>query len=145
MGYRVTYVKDLDKYRDILDDLDKETFPKGEPIYRKTGSEWWIVWWEGKPVGFAGIKFVEPGTAFLCRCGILRKHQGKGLQRKLIKIRENFARKNKIKDIITYTHSNTTKSANNLIAAGYRLYMPEKNWGWLPLKESLFWIKRLTA
>ena len=54
-------------------------------------------------------------------------HCGHGLQRRLIRIRVQKARKIGKRRVISYTMGNA-RSGNNLIACGFRLYNPENCW-----------------
>lgn len=94
-----------------------------------SGREWWIVKDTDakEAVAFAGLR--EFGTyAFFCLAGVLKKYRGQGLQRRLIKAREKWAREYGKTSCITYTLLNNHKSSNNLIECGYRLYSPEYQW-----------------
>ncbi len=92
-------------------------------------------------VAFAGV---VPSTharnsGYFCRVGVLPKHQGFSLQRRLMRAIEAEARRIGWDRIVSDTTDNLA-SANNFIAAGYRLYVPEIPWGWL---HTLYWQKRI--
>jgi len=101
---------------------------------------WWIAYRCDEPAGFAGIvpSSIGLGVGYLKRAGVLPWHRGNGLQRRLLKVREAKARKLGWSRIITDTTDNVP-SANNLIAAGYRLFQP-RPWAF---KHSLYWTKEL--
>jgi GNAT superfamily N-acetyltransferase len=93
------------------------------------GSDWWIVWDEHKsPVGYCGV-ILYKDFAVHKRCGVLPCARGHGLQKKLIKTRENFARKNGCEMICTYVSIENNFSANNLFDCRYRAYNPDWRWG----------------
>jgi len=93
------------------------------------GSEWWIVWDENmEPVGYCGI-VIYSDFAVHKRSGVLPRVRGHGLQKKMLALREAFARKQGCNLICTYVSVQNTHSANNLIAQGYRVYNPEWRWG----------------
>jgi GNAT superfamily N-acetyltransferase len=76
---------------------------------------------------------------YMCRSGVAEDARGQGLQRRLLRVREAFARKNGARWLISDTTDNTI-SANNLIAVGFRLFNPSVPWG---LKHALYWCKRI--
>lgn len=93
------------------------------------GSEWWIVWDENMdPVGYCGVVIYDD-FAIHKRCGVIRRARGHGLQRKMLRTRENYARKQGCVCINTYVQVQNVVSANNLIKAGYKAYNPEWRWG----------------
>jgi RimJ/RimL family protein N-acetyltransferase len=93
------------------------------------GSDWWLVWDENnEPVGYCGI-VVYDGFAIHKRCGVLPRARGNGLQKKMLRLRENFARKAGCESVSTYVSIYNAPSANNLIKSGYRVYNPEWRWG----------------
>lgn len=117
--------------RSIIRGLDRLCFPSDDP-YEPRGSWWWIARDGENPVGYAGLKPLkdEPGVAFMSRVGVLPTHRGKGLGRRLVEVRVQFARSQPdIDTLITYTSPQNIASANNLISAGFRLYTPEYFWG----------------
>lgn len=103
---------------------------------------WWLAFSKGHPVAFAGMNIVtsSPDMAFLCRAGVLPDHRGHGLQRRLIRVRVNKAKRLGLSNVISTTYDNP-RSANNLLAEGFRLYQPESPWG---AEGTNYWIKNLT-
>lgn len=93
------------------------------------GSDWWIIWDENsEPVGYCGI-FIYDEFSIHKRSGVLPRARGNGLQRKMLTIRESFAKKAGCKSVMTYVSIENTYSANNLFDRGYRAYNPEWRWG----------------
>lgn len=95
------------------------------------GREWWIakdvVCGKSHTVAFAGLR--EFGNfAFLCLSGVSKMYRGQGIQRRLIRAREQWARRNGKTACITYTLASNPVSSNNLIRCGYKLYSPEYAW-----------------
>jgi GNAT superfamily N-acetyltransferase len=82
---------------------------------------------------------ILPGTGYLCRAGVLESHRGRGLQKRLIRVRERKARKLGWTHVVTDTYENPA-SANSLIKCGFRSYLPRNPWG---AKGVAYWIKRL--
>lgn len=120
--------------------LHKELFPAdAHPDY--SAGDWWLLYVGAELAGFAGLhSSVQWGDAgYLVRSGVRGKFRGKGLQRRLIRLRERQARARGWKWAITSTYDNHA-SANNLIACGYRLYEPQRPWG---AKGTLYWRRQL--
>ena len=123
--------------------LQLACLPQDDPIFPEDG--WW---WLGynlindQPVAF-GI--LEPSqqwldTAYLSRAGVLPAWRGKGLQRRLITLRERVARNKGFTWMISDTTDNIP-SSNNLIKCGYRLIEPSAPWA---NTDSLYWTKKLS-
>jgi GNAT superfamily N-acetyltransferase len=112
--------------------LDAECFPSDHrPVLEN--SLWWVVWHGKEPVGYAGLRVCEgaqnKGLGFLSRAGVVRKHRGKGLQRRLIRAREAAARSFGLSELVTYVAHWNCPSINSLVACGYRFYRPATKWG----------------
>lgn len=109
-----------------------------EPVERvhinRPNEAWWIGEDEhGEPVCYAGAK-IWKGTGgesalYMHRAGVLPGARGKGLQRRLIAARVQFARRAGISEVWTYTAHTSIASANNLIRAGFTLWVPAA-WGY---------------
>lgn len=123
--------------------LDKICFPQDAPPPTDT-ARWWIAWAGDCAAAYAGLRCCQSpenrGLAFLCRAGVLSRHRGNGLQKRLIRVREKAARASGVTELVTYTTLWNVASANSLIACGFRLYNPASRWGG---KESLHWRKAL--
>lgn len=136
---------DLASEEDVeaLRDLHELCFGTTAPQVTYDKGAWWLVYKVGgkDPMGFGGIvpSTLGPGYAYLKRSGILPDHRGHGLQRRLIAIRERWARKEGFHTVVTDTCDNTP-SANNLIRSGYFLFEPKPLWG---LKGGLYFKKPL--
>ena len=122
--------------------LQKTCLPQDTP-YDVSEGWWWIGYYNGTPVAFAGLVKSSQwhGTGYLCRAGVLRVCQGKGIQKRLIKLRMRFAKKQGFTHVVTDTRDNPA-SANSLISCGMKMYDPRSPWAY---KESCYWIKRLNA
>jgi GNAT superfamily N-acetyltransferase len=120
--------------------LHQECFEVDKPCDFSKGF-WWIAYDEGAPVAFGGLtqssQYSDVG--YLCRSGVLPSHQGRGLQKRLIKARERKARKLGWNWLRTDTHDNPA-SSNSLISCGFRLYQPYRPWAF---KHSLYFRKKL--
>jgi GNAT superfamily N-acetyltransferase len=120
--------------------LQRLTLPSDSPC-TLAGAMWWLVYDGSQPVAFAGLRrsaqFCDAG--YLCRAGVAASHRGQGLQRRLIQVRENQARKSGWKWLLTDTYCNPP-SANNLIARGFKQYTPSVPWA---AEAATYWLKKL--
>lgn len=111
--------------------LDQECFPSDHrPVLEN--SLWWVVWRGKEPVGYAGLRVCQSaqnkGLGFLSRAGVVAKHRGRGLQKRLIRAREAEARGLGLNELITYVAHWNCPSINSLVACGYRFYRPATKW-----------------
>lgn len=134
-----------DEDLDWLRDLHRYTFGDSAPMLDFDYGAWWLVFRrdDPEPAGFGGIVPSDcdygPGFAYLKRAGVVHDHRGHGLQRRLLRIREAYARREGYHTILTETRDNP-QSANNLIKAGYQMWDPPTPWA---LAGSLYWRKLL--
>ena len=120
--------------------LQKTCLPDDDPTFPEDGI-WWVGYDNKQAVAFCLIKPSSQweDTAYLARSGVLYYWRGRGLQKKMIRIREKHARSRGY----TWLISDTTKnppSANSLARLGYQMFEPTKPWG---LECSLYWRKKL--
>jgi GNAT superfamily N-acetyltransferase len=126
---------------ETLERLDYQIFPTD---YRHdfTSTINWLLFDDRSPVGFCSLKILDKENAvYLARAGILKPYRGKGLHKRLIRVRTKWAKANDFKSVITYTKRDNHGSANNLIDLGFRLYTPEYEWA---DKECVYFIKVIT-
>jgi GNAT superfamily N-acetyltransferase len=125
-----------------LNRMEKICFPEIERgalgPYDKKSAEWWFSYNDtNTPKAFAGAKMWEPDNCvFLCLSGVLPEARGKGLQKRLIRVRLKWAKKMKAKGAYTYTADDNLASANSLIGCGFKLFEPSYKWG---LDDGLYW------
>lgn len=126
-----------DTIRELHELCFGNTAPQIDPEY----GYWWLTYQGREPVAFCGLKASEQwlNTGYLYRVGVLEGHRGKGLQQRLIAVREAHARKLGWTHTITDTTENTP-SSNSLIRRGYVLYEPTQPWGF---PHTLYWKKKL--
>lgn len=138
---RADLLSDVDQ--DHLRELHDACFGDSAPVPTFDKEAWWLIFPMGQsePAAFAGCVPSSLGTgyAYHKRAGVMPIHRGHGLQRRLISIRERWARREGFHTIVTDTCANTP-SANNLIRAGYELFDPKSPWG---LKGGLYFRKSL--
>jgi len=139
---RLRYLSNPHKHKATLTHLQKKCLPHDEP-YDISKGWWWIAYDENKPVAFAGLVRSSSWSdcGYLCRAGVLASHRGKGLQKKLIRIRTKKAKKLGYKWLISDTRDNHP-SANSLASLGFKMFTPTNPWGY---NDTLYWRKRLDA
>lgn len=112
--------------------LDEICFPADDRV-AVPGSIWWVAWNGKEPVAYAGLRLCSlpenRGMGFLCRAGVVPAHRGRGLQKKLIRVREQAARKLGLTELVTYCLCSNSPSINSLVACGYRFYSPATKYG----------------
>lgn len=129
-----------DESAGVIQRLHKMCFPY-DASFKPTVGWWWLVWKNGEVVGFAGMhRSTQWGdTMYLVRAGILPAHRGRGLQQRLIKARLKAARDLEANWVVTDTRLNPP-SANNLINAGFRMFLPSRPWAF---QDSCYWVKKI--
>lgn len=134
---RLVRAKSARHWEDI-DRLQRLTLPGDRPHPTNSGA-WWLIYDGEQPVAFAGVvpsaRWCD--AMYLCRSGVIESHRGRGLQKRLVRVRERYARKQGMRWLITDTTRNPA-SSNSLIAAGYKIFEPSKPWG---LKHATYWRK----
>lgn len=125
----------------LLVRMQLECLPGDKPLPPEDGF-WWIAYTDtGVPAGFCSmrpsVRWQE--TGYLSRSGVLEGHRGKGLQRRMIRVRIVRARNLGWKYLLSDTSENPA-SANSLIACGFKMYEPRDPYG---LKTSLYWRRKL--
>ena len=126
---------------EVLKDLHARTFLDHAPLPDFEVGDWWIATEQGHPVAFAGMvpSILGPGIGYLSRVGVLREICGHGLQRRLMRAIEQWARRSEMCCIVSDTTGNIA-SANNFIRCGYVLFQPRTPWAW---ENSLYWRKTM--
>lgn len=127
------------KYAKKIIALQKATLSEDAPLSPKSGV-WWLAFDEaGKAVGFASVRHSykwPENCAYFQRCGVLPCARGHGLQKRFIKVRLAWCKRNSKNWSFTDTVLWNTHSSNNLSAAGFTLFTPEKPWAY---RDSLYW------
>jgi GNAT superfamily N-acetyltransferase len=126
--YEIKAVEAVGGYVDAIRWMDRVCFPQEHHV-SFSGAHWWMVFdGDDVPVAYAGLTYFATGVAFLSRVGVLPGSRGNGLQRRLIRCRERRANRDGYPRVVSYTTPSNTKSSNNLIHCGYRLYVPPILW-----------------
>lgn len=121
--------------------MDATLFRDDHPIEDWADNVWWIGIEGGKDVAYCGIKRLDEDIAYLSRAGVLASHQGKGLQKKMIRKRLDWAKAAGCRWVITDTVHDNPASVNSLISLGFRQFIPQYQWKDGAL--TLYWRKEL--
>jgi GNAT superfamily N-acetyltransferase len=145
MPYKIREVDIDGTDEDVVETLDEiyalcfwKTAP---PIEHNLMPRWWLAYHGAEAVAFGAMlpSVNSRKSGYLYRAGVLPKHRGHGLQRKLLRVREKAARRMGWTTLYTDT-GGTVHSANNLIAAGYKIFVPRNPWG---VSGAIYWKKQL--
>jgi len=151
MGVPVPYsIREVDgksaTIMELIDDLHDQCFPDYDQSRLSLTGSWWIVrdLDEDEPAAFCGLwpSVRTPEAGYLARSGVLPAHRGRGLQRRMIKLRERKARNLGWISMLSDTVEDNTASANNLIRCGYTLWLPPVRWA---TEGSLYWRRELVS
>jgi GNAT superfamily N-acetyltransferase len=102
----------------------------GDDHYDHIGNVYWLVEHipTGEFVGFAIGTNIGDGLFYLSRSGVLKEHRGNGLHKRLIGVRERYAKRHGYTHVLTYTIQSNPQSFAHLIKLGYELYEPDYAW-----------------
>lgn len=129
------------EYGKALARLQKQALPYDDPL-DTTDGYWWIAWAEdGRVAGFCALHPSQrwSDAAYLSRAGVVPHYQGHGLQKRLIKARERFARRLGYVWLVSDTTDNPP-SANSLISCGFKTYLPSTPY---VASTTVYWRKRI--
>lgn len=124
----------------VITKLQRLCLPDDEPYFPDRGW-WWFGLDKEQTIAFC---LLTPSsrwsdTVYLARSGVLPAWRGQGLQKRMINLREKFARTKGYRWVVSDTTDNLP-SANSLISRGYKLYSPRSPWGY---ETTLYWRKKL--
>jgi GNAT superfamily N-acetyltransferase len=131
---------DGEEYADDLREL-QEPFRPVMPIVDTSDGWWWIAYHKRLPAAYLGaiVSTYYPDTLYFKRVGVLAEHRGNSLQRRLMRVLELHARRSGFAAMVSDTTDNVP-SANNFIAADWKLFEPEFPWAF---SNTLYWRKDL--
>lgn len=126
---------------DAIDCLQRLVLPYDDPCDAGLGVWWLMRCARGEPIAFAGMRMSSRWSdcMYLCRSGVAPDWRGRGIQKRLIAVRERHAKARGMAWLITDTTQNPA-SSNSLMARGFRLYEPAAPWGG---RYTLYWRKRI--
>lgn len=140
--YRIREVDGADdEIAETLLELDTAIFGDTAPRIKPEEGYWWAAYHGKEIVAYAGMSpsLAVPDAGYLDRCGVMPDHRGHRLQARLLRVRENKARKLGWTCIRTDTTSNPP-SSNSLIRAGYKIFTPRIPWAF---NHTIYWKKEL--
>ncbi len=128
------------KTAQILTELQAEILPLDEAEDISKGY-WWLAYIDSKPVAFCSLKLSSrwTDTGYLNRAGVLDGYTGRGIQKKLIRVRERYAKKLGWNWLISNTYENPA-STNSLIRCGFQMYIPSRKYMG---KGTCYWRKKI--
>lgn len=137
--YRVRRVRSR-REQNLVNVLHAVTFPVDTPVYPYPGM-CWLTWDGDEPVGFLALQKASryPRAAYLARVGVRADHRGHGLQVRMSRVAERYARKAGYCQIISDTCHNPP-SERSFERLGYEEFQPRKPWG---LPAARYWWKPL--
>lgn len=128
------------EFAEIIE-LDRVCF--GEELQEPVGlAAWWVALERDQVVGYAAARPSSrwADVVYLLRVGVARSHRGRGLQKRLLKVREAWGRRWGAVWAYTDTAFDNVASTNSLISAGYRAFIPRNPW---KVPHATYWRKRL--
>ena len=126
--------------KQLLKVMQKACLP-ADSLYFPEDGVWWAAYHKNTAVGFSCLspsQQMEDGI-YLGRCGVVKAYRGRGIQRQMVRLRIQWARRHGYRWAVSDTTDNIP-SANNLISCGFRLYTPKVLYSFA---RALYWRKRL--
>lgn len=126
---------------DEIKELDARLFPDCQPMPEYPDAVWWRSMCGDRITAYAGLcpSHQWADGVYLCRAGVAPEYRGLGLQRRMIEVRERWARKHGYLHAVTETRQNIA-SSRNLIKCGYLPFNPNHPWAFA---DSIYWTKTL--
>jgi predicted acetyltransferase len=122
----------------IAKSIDSQLFTEAY-VRDFSDDEVWIGWDKKIPIAYCSLRHLD-GYTFLSRAGVIESHRGRGLQKRMIRLRAKASKRRGSTYIVTYTSQDNYASSNNLASCGFKMYEPEVKWSG---SEFLYWIKTL--
>lgn len=120
MSYKIRQTQDFG----LILELNNRIFPEDKLDLDEKTVAWIIYDSDNKPAAFCTARRLSHGILYMDRAGVLSAHQKKGLHRKLIKARENYAKRNNYKKLITYVLKTNYASLFTLVRCDFKMYTP---------------------
>jgi GNAT superfamily N-acetyltransferase len=117
---RITQLDDVEEAREIHALAFPDDFWVGDD------HTYWVATDNKGTVGFCSIREVTEGNWFLSRAAVAKRVAGRGLQRRMIKLRVKFAIERGANRVYTYTILKGYESMVNLLRCNFRFY--ESSW-----------------
>lgn len=120
-------------YKGLYDSL--QVMDKTNPNFKGCGNEfhenreWWVmVNNKNEIVSYCGSIYSKEGICIFNRAWVDKRYRGRGIQKRMIRLRLKRA-KQFCKIAITYTTLDNYQSVNNLTSCGFKYYSPEYAYG----------------
>ncbi len=99
-----------------------DEFPEDEHQY-------WLLHHKTRVVGFcSAVLWPERKAVFLSRAALIRRVQGLGLHKAMVRNRVEWAWNQGVDRVVTYTTLQNYPSLINLLDSGFRFYQPAEPW-----------------
>lgn len=131
-----------EKTKAVILRMQRACLPDDEPLDPAEGW-WWVGYDEDWPIAFCSMKPSQryKNAVYMSRSGVTYYYRGYGLQKKMLRMRERFARTKDFEWAVSDTTDNPA-SSNSLISCGYKLYEPKIPYGH---ETTLYWKKQLNT
>jgi hypothetical protein len=138
---KIKYIGELDdaEEQEGIAALDRICFPSdARPSFVDT--HWWVVGDKDNPIAYAAARLCEEDNfVYLARCGVMPEARGQRLQCRLTRARIALAKRIGALGVYTDTAHFNIRSANSLIRAGLKMWMPPDPWS---IIGANYWFKR---
>lgn len=133
---------DADAEADLLIEMQKITMPADELLKPEDALQWWIAYDRDIPIAYAALSKSKqvPNRGYLSAAGVLPGYRGLGIQKRLIRVRQAYARRNGMTCLVTDTVTSNPASSNSLIACGFKAFYPPHPW---KIGQACYWRKEL--
>jgi len=135
--YRIRSCADVD----VINGLQRKLNASDDlPILKLGDRCWWVAWHGKEPVAYAAMR-VDDECAWFSMCGVVERHRGHGLQKRLIAARLRYARRQGVPVVYTYTINGNHPSARSLIRKRFvPCTPPARHYGcWAGVRDVLYW------
>jgi GNAT superfamily N-acetyltransferase len=128
--------------------LDSEIFPIDIPS-KIDPNHWFLGWHKNDAIAFcAWQECMSDGTnvGFHYRAGVLPAYRGMGIQKQMLKLREDDMNKFNLTVAVSYTEVYSSESMRSLISCGYRPFTATDNTNLTTIdryKRFVYWKKNL--
>ena len=111
-------------------ELNRALFARGLPGDRWVGDHhtFWVAWQGATPVGFCSAVMLGDGSCFLSSAAVFPGFRGAGLQRRMVRVRVQWATRHGQTVCLTYATRENFRSLANLVRCGFHFYEPAVNW-----------------
>ncbi len=112
---------------DWMREVHRIAFPND--AWRCDADTFWVAARGSELLAFASAR-IEGDMLELTRCAVVSSAGGTGMQRRMLRVREAYARREGCTSICTYTTRDNYPSITNLIRAGYKFSPHQRGEQW---------------